>query len=115
MPNLHRMEPTQLDLLPPDQAAALLRKRRFWKRTLSISLTIGVILALFAVSGTVISLIRAFLTLGKAGTADPAALAGDISMAMLIGMYSALPACLALLISMVSFIRLLSLPKPPKA
>lgn len=114
MPNTFLMQPNQLDLLPPDQAAELLRKRSFWKRTLSISLTIGVILALFAVSGTVISMIRAFSTLEKAGAADPSALAGDISMAMLIGMYSALPACLALLISMVSFIRLLSLPKLPK-
>ncbi len=108
------MKPSQLDLLPADQAAALLRKRRFWKRTLAISLPIGVILALYAVSGTVISMIRAFSTLEKDGAADPAALAGDISMAMLTGMYSALPACLALLISMVSFIRLLSLPRERK-
>jgi hypothetical protein len=108
------MSASQLDLLPPDQAAILLRKRRFWKRTLSISLPIGVILSLFAVSGTVISMIRAFSTLEKDGVADPSALAGEISMAMLIGMYSALPACLALLIAMVSFIRLLSLPRIPK-
>ncbi len=108
------MSASQLNLLPPEQAAELLRKRSFWKRTLSISLPIGVILALFAVSGTVISMIRAFSTLEKDGAADPSALAGDISMAILTGMYSALPACLVLLLAMVSFIRLLSLPKTPK-
>lgn len=107
-------EVSQLDLLPADQAAVMLRKRRFWKRTMSISLTIGVILALLAVSGTVLNMIRAFATLGKTGAADPSKLAGDISSALLITFYSLPPACLAFLIAMVSFIRLLSLPREPK-
>ena len=108
------MSASQLELLPPDQASELLRKRSFWKRTLSISLTIGVILALMAVSGTVINMIRAFATLEKNGSADPSKLAGDISEALLITMWSLPPACVAFLITMVSFIRLLSLPKTPK-
>ena len=108
------MSASQLDLLPPDQAAELLRKRSFWKRTLSISLTLGVIFALLAASGTVINMIRAFSTLEKSGSADPAALAGDISTALLIGMWMIPPACLGFLLSMVSFIRLLSLPRERK-
>lgn len=107
-------EPSQLDLLPADQAAALLRKRSFWKRTMSISLTSGVILALFAVSGTVINMIRAFSSLQQTGSADPSKLAGDISSALLITFYSLPPACLAFLLAMVSFIRLLSLPRERK-
>jgi len=107
-------EGSQLDLLPADHVAVLLRKRGFWKRTMSISLAIGVILALFAVSGTVLNMIRAFATLGETGAADPSKLAGDISSALLITFYSLPPACLAFLIAMVSFVRLLSLPREPK-
>jgi hypothetical protein len=108
------MKPSQLDLLPPDQAAELLRKRGFWKRTMSISLTIGVILTLLAISGTVINMIRAFSTLERAGGADPSILARDISAALLVMMWSLPPACLALMLAMVSFIRLLSLPRERK-
>ena len=107
-------EPSQLDLLPADQAAELLRKRGFWKRTMSISLSVGVILALLAVSVTVINMIRAFSTLEKAGGADPSILAKDISAALLITMWTLPPTCLAFLLAMVSFIRLLSLPRERK-
>ena len=108
------MEPSQLDLLPVAQAAALLRKRGFWKRTMSISLTSGVIFTLLAMSGTVIKMVRAFSTLEKAGGADPSILARDISAALLITMWTLPPACLAFLLAMVSFIRLLSLPRERK-
>lgn len=105
------MKPSQLDLLPGEHVAAMLRKRRFWKRTMSISLTMGVILALLAVSGTVLNIIRAFSTLEKAGGADPSVLARDISEALLITMWTLPPACVGFLLAMVSFIRLLSLPR----
>ena len=108
------MEPSQLDLLPVAQAAALLRKRGFWKRTMSISLTSGVIFTLLAMSGTVINMVRAFSTLEKAGGADPSILARDVSAALLITMWTLPPACLAFLLAMVSFIRLLSLPRERK-
>jgi hypothetical protein len=107
------MSANQLDLLPADQAATLLRKRFFWTRTLWISLVLGVLLALSAVSGTVIRMMGAFLELEKTGAADPAELAGDISEAMLVTLWSLPPACLAFVVTMVSFICLLSLPKAP--
>jgi hypothetical protein len=105
------MSASQLDLLPSSHAAALLRKRRFWKRTMWVSLVPGVILALAAVSGTVISMTGAFSELEKTGAADPAALARDISAAMLITVWTLPPACLAFVFTLVSFIRLLSLPR----
>lgn len=109
------MKPDKLDILSADHAAELLRKRGFWRRTMSMSLRVGIILALLSISGTVIGMIRAFSTLKQTGSADPSKLAGDISQSMLITMWTAPLISLAFLLAMVSYIRLLSLPKPPKA
>lgn len=59
---------------------------------MSISLTIGVILTLLAMSGTVINMIRAFDILEKTGSADPAELTGVISAVLLITIWSLPPA-----------------------
>ncbi len=101
----------QLDLLPPEHSAELFRKRRFWKRTMIISLVLGAVFAVTAVSGYVLSMTKAFSRLKETGKADPNALAGDISAAMLYFVYSAMPCCLAFVVAMVSLIRLLSLPR----
>lgn len=108
------MIPSQLDLLPVGHSAEQLRKRFFWKRMMWISLIIGVILMLAAVGGYVKSMIHTFSTLQQSGAADPSELANDISSVLLILLWSLPPACLAFLVSMVSFIRLLSLPRLPK-
>lgn len=103
--------PSQLEILPPDQAKALLSKRRFWKKTMMISALICVIVALAAVSGPAIGMIRVFSGLKETGAADPSALAGEISTQLLIALWSLPPACLAFLLTLVSGIRLLCLPK----
>ncbi|QTN34205.1 MotA/TolQ/ExbB proton channel family protein [Akkermansiaceae bacterium] len=105
---------SQLETLPPEHAAILIRKKRFWKKTMWISLGVGVMLAMIAVSGTVIKMTAAFSSLQANGSADPSVLAGDISEAMLISLWSLPPALLAFLIFLVSLIRCLSLPKLPE-
>lgn len=107
-------EPSQLELIPADLAAELLRKRSFWKRTMWISLTIAMVLTLSAAGGYVINMIRAFSKLQQSGAADPAELANDVSSVILILLWSLPPACIAFLLAMVSFIRLLSLPRQHK-
>ncbi len=81
---------------------------------MSISLPIGVILALLAVSGFVIKMVNAFSNLEKTGSADPSALATEIAQALLITMWSLPPACVAFLIAMVAYIRILNLPRSPR-
>ncbi len=108
------MKPSQLETLPPEQAALLIRKKRFWKTTMRISFWLSIGLTLAAFSGVVIKLIGAFSSLKAAGAADPSVLAGDISIAILTGLWSLPPALLAFLVFIVSLIRSLSLPKLPK-
>jgi biopolymer transport protein ExbB/TolQ len=59
------------------------RSKRFFGRAAAISGLVVVILPLFGLIGTVKGMIGAFGTLGKTGSADPSALAGDISVALL--------------------------------
>ena len=105
---------TQLHTLPPEQAALLIRKKRFWKRTMWNSLGITVLILILGQVGTVLSMIRAFSTLQKQGAADPAALAKDISVSLYASLISLPFAALGLLIFLTAIIRCLSLPKLPK-
>ena len=107
------MQPTQLDLLPQEQAALLLRKKRFWKKTMWISLAATLLLVVVGFSGTIIGMVRAFATLEKSGAADPAVLAQDISRTLIVSMVAVPLIALAALLFLVSLIRCLSLPKLP--
>jgi hypothetical protein len=108
------MNTNQLDLLPPELVADLLRKRRFWKKPMNMSLFFGIIVAIISISCTINGMIHAFSSLEKSLGADPSKLAGDISSAMQITLYSIPLAGLGFIICITAFIRLLSLPKPPK-
>jgi MotA/TolQ/ExbB proton channel family len=107
--------PSHLDTLPPEQAALLIKKKRFWKKTMWISLGFVFLVFMLGGSATFIGMIRAFRTLEQSGSADPAVLAGDISNTLIAGMIMLPFIALALLTFLVSLIRCLSLPKIPKA
>jgi biopolymer transport protein ExbB/TolQ len=107
------MDHNQLNLLPPETIAILIRKKRFWKRTMILSFTIASVAVVIYLGGTVLNMMRAFSTLEASGGADPAKLAGDISGAILTTLYSLPIAGLGFLIAIIALIRFLSLPKIP--
>ena len=94
------MQPSQLDILPPEQAAILIRKKLFWTSSLWTS---GIIASVAALN------ILAFLILSKFDRV-PELISENISLLVwIIGTGSA-----ALLLLLISLIRCLSLPKLPK-
>ena len=109
------MNPAQLNLLPPEQAALLIRKKRFWKAMMWLSLGAAIVFVLVGFSGTLVGMIRSFANLEESGSADPSALAEEISRSLLIGMITLPLIALSALTFLVSLIRCLSLPKIPKA
>lgn len=101
----------QLDLLPHEVVANLLRKRKFWKSAMIISFIIGCALAMFTLRELALYLVRAFSDVEPNGAADPAELANEISTTLVVAIYSLPVAGLAWLISIVSLIRFFSVKK----
>lgn len=103
--------------LPHDSSAELveedlIRKRRaFWLRTIWFSLA-GVLLPpLVGLAGTVAHMYNAFGQLSKTGTADPAALANNISLSLLGAAAGVIIALISLVIFLVALVRYFSIPK----
>jgi hypothetical protein len=106
------MSPNQLDLLPPDQAAILIRKKRFWKRTMWISLASALITGLggFVYHETYMNRISE-----SSDTENIHAYVSSIFDIMLIVYFVFIPlAALCFLVFLVSIIRIISLPKMPR-
>jgi hypothetical protein len=110
------MSQSQLDLLPPDQAAILIRKKRFWKRTMWVSL---VITPLFMATTAIchsMAMERIFQTIAEL---DSSAAGGneyslsEISTMVLIARIAFAISAGGILLFLVSIIRLISLPKIP--
>lgn len=75
-------------------AAEIEVKRRFWKRAIRISVGLILIPPLIGFAMTLFGMVRAFNTLGETGKADPQALAGDISSALM-SQLVVIPVCIA--------------------
>jgi hypothetical protein len=106
------MSPNQLDLLPPDQAAILIRKKRFWKRTMWISLAASVFTGSAGWVYYETSMSRIWISNGNADIALHIIEAINV-LAIVTYLFMPLTA-LCFLIYLVSLIRVLSLPKIPK-
>jgi biopolymer transport protein ExbB/TolQ len=74
----------------------MLRRVRFWRRTLQISAAGVLIPPILGLAGFLIGVQQAFATLSATGQADPAALANDISTSLLSAMWAVLFSLLAL-------------------
>lgn len=100
-----------MDQLPVLFAAEIQRKKRFWQRTMWISLTLGMILAVGIASCCAVIMKNPSSALEQSGSVVLASNQSDVLKFLV----TSLPtACLAFLLAMVSFIRLLSLPREPK-
>ena len=91
----------------------LRRRRKFWLRAIWISITGVVVPPLFGLVGTVVGMVGAFGELSDTGEADPEALAGDISFALLTTMWGIVISVIAFLILIGVLIRFFTLPKMP--
>lgn len=87
-------------------------RRKFWWRVVWASVAAVIIPPLLGLSGTVIGMLQAFSTLRQGGQADPNALAGDISFAILTTLWGMVFSLISLLILIAAIIRLNTLPKP---
>ncbi len=92
--------------------AKTLRARKFWRRTIWISLAAVIVGPLYGLAGTTVGMIRAFRTLDKTGTGDPESLAGDIGLSMQTTAWGLVFSAVAFLILLVALVRFLTLPKP---
>jgi biopolymer transport protein ExbB len=104
---------------PPSQLAvpnratdATARLRRFWLRMIWVGVAGVIIPPMLGLLGTVIGMVLAFGHLRNTGTADPSALANDVSIGLLSTLYSLIISVLALIFLIVAIIRYRSLPKP---
>ncbi len=102
------MHPNQLDLLPPDQAAILIRKKRFWKRTMWISLAAAVLSAI----GGFVNYDTGMSAISKSTGGTVSIVCGSKITDIYIYFFRPL-ASLCFLIFLISIIRFLSLPKIP--
>ena len=86
-------------------------KRKFWLRTIWISLT-GVLLPpLLGISGTIIGMMQAFGELSKAGEHDAGALADNISTSLYATASGLIISSVAAVVLLVALIRFFTLPK----
>jgi biopolymer transport protein ExbB/TolQ len=94
------------------------QRRKFWLRAIWISIAGVTIPPMFGLVGTVVGMVGAFGELSKTGEADPEALAGDISVALLTTMWGLVVSAIALLVLIGVLIRFFTLPKvagvPPR-
>jgi biopolymer transport protein ExbB/TolQ len=91
------------------------RQRRFWLRVIWISIAGVLVPPLFGLAGTVAGMVGAFGELSQTGEADPSALAGDISTALLTTIWGLGLSALAFVVLVVAVVRFMLLPKPEKA
>lgn len=91
----------------------MIRRRKFWKRAIWIAIAFVVVPPMFGLVGTVVGMAGAFDTLAETGQAEPEALAGDISVALLTTMWGLIISVLAFLVLIGVLVRFFSLPKPP--
>jgi len=70
---------------------------------------------LIGLGGTVVGMVGAFGELSQTGEADPEALAGDISTALVTTVWGLLFSALAFVVLVIAVIRFMLLPKPEKA
>lgn len=89
----------------------LLKKRRFWKRAVWISIVGIVVPPMFGMLGTAMRMIRAFSQLSTTGEGDPEALAGDVSVALVTTMWGVTISLCVLFFLVIAVIRLIQLPK----
>ena len=95
------MHSSQLDILPPEQAALLIRKKRFWKKTMWIASISTILIPVIGITCCNIGIVSPKDTLEWI----------DTSLITIVTTLSL--TALAFLLSLVSFIRFLSLPKTP--
>jgi len=105
------MSQSQLDLLPPDQAANLIRKKRFWKKTMWISLAAAVITGIGGLVYYETSMNRIWIPNENDDIASHIIAAINV-LAIVTYIFMPLTA-LCFLIFLVAIIRVLSLPKIP--
>lgn len=108
------IEPYQPPLSPINVYAGdekLALRRKFWLRTIWISVTAVIIPPMFGLARTVIGMVGAFGELSKTGEADPEALAGDISVSLLTTAWGLVISFLALIVLIGATIRFFTLPK----
>jgi len=108
---IHLYEAPLAEITPEFDAPDVIRKRKFWKRAIWISIICVIIPPIFGVAGTVIGIVNAFETLAETSDADPKALAEDVSVALLTTMYGLIVSTIAFLVLVGVFIRFLKLPK----
>lgn len=92
----------------PDDLSGLRKSKRSWFRAVWISAIVVVVPLFVGLGGTVFGMLAAFGELGQTGKADPEALAGDISVALLTTMWGLLISFAALVgfvVSLVVFLR----------
>lgn len=111
-------EPYQPPQAPPASGATdeqVRRSRKFWLRTIWISIAGVIIPPIFGLIGTVVGMVGAFEELSNAGEADPEALAGDISVSLLSTAWGLVVSVISFLVLVGALIRLFTLPKPAGA
>lgn len=105
------MHPSQLDLLLPEQAALLIRKKRFWGRTMWISSSTSIVFLFLGLSKPIISLVRNLLGIPPY---DPDLPYGHQISNGIIAFGLAIPiASFFAIIFLIALLRYLSLPKLP--
>jgi hypothetical protein len=112
------MSQSQLDLLPPDQAAILIRKKRFWKRTMWISLVITPIFMATTAICHSMAMERIFQTIAELDSGSAGGNEYSVSEIRTIVLITRIAFAISsggILLFLVSLIRCLSLPKIPKA
>lgn len=96
--------PTEIGSDP--SRADLDRKKKFWKRSIWITLALFLIPPMIGLIGTVIGMRRAFAAIGDSGIGDPTALAaaiGETLIATASGFILSIPCLVLLIISIVRF------------
>lgn len=103
---------------PPQATSALgvtdeqvSQRRKFWLRAIWISIAGVLIPLIFGLIGTVVGMMGAFDELSKSSEADPEALAGNISIALLTTASALAASVISFLVLIGVLIRFFTLPK----
>lgn len=96
-----------------DSDADVIRKRKFWRRAIWISIGGVIIPPLFGLVGTVIGMVGAFNQLAETGEAEPEELAGNVSVALLTTMWGLVFSTIAFCVLIGALIRFFTLPRLP--